>query len=134
MPIAIAQKVWLITGCSSGLGHSLAMAALNNGHKVIATSRNPTRTPDLVRGVEAHGGHWLEFDVCGQRVDEVLDEALKIHGHIDVLVNNAGAGIYGAVEDCRCALGTYQYLCGARLTLEVTRMRVRRWSLIILRR
>lgn len=100
----MAPKVWLITGCSSGLGQALAMAALNNGHKVIASSRNPSRTPDLVQGVQAHGGHWLELDVCGSLAEGVLAEALKIYGHIDVLVNNAGAGIYGTIEDCRCAL------------------------------
>jgi NAD(P)-dependent dehydrogenase (short-subunit alcohol dehydrogenase family) len=50
------SKVWLITGCSSGLGRSLTLAALKSGHQVIATSRNPYKTLDLVAEVLSLGG------------------------------------------------------------------------------
>ncbi|KAI9034799.1 uncharacterized protein KD926_005464 [Aspergillus affinis] len=54
---------WLITGCSSGFGLSLARAAQASGHRVIATSRNPPRTPDLVTEIESKGGKWVQLDV-----------------------------------------------------------------------
>jgi NAD(P)-dependent dehydrogenase (short-subunit alcohol dehydrogenase family) len=44
--------VWFITGCSSGFGASLSLLALKAGHKVIATSRRPSKTPELVREVD----------------------------------------------------------------------------------
>lgn len=93
------MSVWFITGCSSGFGAGLARLALNAGHKVIATSRNPSRTPELVQEVESRGGNWLQLDVCSPDLPQVLDNALSIHGKIDVLVNNAGFSMLGAVED-----------------------------------
>lgn len=91
--------VWFITGCSSGFGAGLARLALNAGHKVIATSRNPSNTPELVKELESKGGSWLKLDVCSTDLPNVLDKALSIHGKIDVVVNNAGFSLLGAVED-----------------------------------
>jgi len=93
------MPVWFITGCSSGFGAGLARLALSAGHKVIATSRNPSKTPELVQEVESKGGNWLQLDVCSPDLPKVLDKALSIHGQIDVLVNNAGFSLLGAVED-----------------------------------
>ena len=95
--------VWLITGCSSGFGQSLSLIALKAGHKVIATSRNPTKTPDLVKEVEKLGGVWLALDINSSPEDlrKVIDEGHKLFGRIDVLVNNAGIGLVGALEDVR---------------------------------
>lgn len=53
---------WLITGCSSGFGLTLTRFAQLHGHHVIATSRNPSRTPDLVEEVKSKGGDWLTLD------------------------------------------------------------------------
>ncbi|KAL2163800.1 hypothetical protein VTH06DRAFT_5859 [Thermothelomyces fergusii] len=77
---------WLITGCSSGLGLSLARLVQSQGHNLIATSRNPPRTPGLVAEVEQAGGRWLALDV---------DDA---DSEIDVLVNNAGYAVYAPAE------------------------------------
>ena len=56
---------WLITGASSGFGLSLSRLVLAGGHTLIATSRNPSRTPDLVKEVESrgNGSKWLKLDV-----------------------------------------------------------------------
>jgi short-subunit dehydrogenase len=89
---------WVITGCSSGFGLELVRIAQANGHFVIATSRNPGRTPELVSEVEAKGGKWLKLDVDDADSATVLD-AIEKDGHaIDVLVNNAGFGLYGTAE------------------------------------
>lgn len=95
------SQVWLITGCSSGFGADLALLALKAGHKVIATSRNPSRTPALVEQVDKLGGTWLALDICDKNLDRVFNDALSLHGRIDVLVNNAGYSLLGAVEDMR---------------------------------
>ncbi|KAI1077298.1 NAD(P)-binding protein [Whalleya microplaca] len=90
---------WLITGASSGFGLSLARLAQARGHTVIATSRNPARTPDLAREIEARGGRWLELDVDDAARGPQLVEELEAGGTaVDVLVNCAGFAIYGAAE------------------------------------
>ncbi|PYI35740.1 putative short-chain oxidoreductase [Aspergillus indologenus CBS 114.80] len=92
------KLTWLITGCSSGLGLSLARAAQAGGHRVIATSRDPSRSPDLVTEFESAGGKWVQLDVDSRNSGEIITE-LERHGdHIDVLVNNAGYCIYAPVE------------------------------------
>ena len=89
---------WLITGSSSGLGLALVRMLQTHGQRVIATSRNPSRTPDLVAEVEAKGGKWIKLDVNDGSSPQIIDD-LKASGvHIDVLVNNAGFSIYAAVE------------------------------------
>jgi NADP-dependent 3-hydroxy acid dehydrogenase YdfG len=93
--------IWLITGCSSGFGASLALLALRNGHHVIATSRTPSKSPELVYRVEKLGGKWLALDVCGADVANIVEEATNIYGKIDILVNNAGYALLGAFETIR---------------------------------
>lgn len=95
--------VWLITGSSSGFGTSLTFIALKAGHKVIATSRNPSKTPELVQQVEDLGGIWLPLDVneTPEVLQKVVDEGTKRFGRIDVLANVAGLAILGALEDFR---------------------------------
>ena len=95
--------VWLITGCSSGFGEALAFIALKAGHKVIATSRTPSRTPDLVKKVVEMGGIWLPLDVAAPLPTHqaLVKEGIEKFGRIDVLVNCAGMSVVGAVEDFR---------------------------------
>ena len=93
------SKVWFITGCSSGFGFSLARIALSNGHKVIASSRNPAKTPELVKEIKDKGGEWISFDLTTKDISQKIREAEEIFGPIDVLVNNAGYSLLGAVED-----------------------------------
>ena len=75
---SMAPLVWLITGCSSGFGASLSLTALNAGHKVIATSRNPSKTPGLVDRFEQSGGTWLQLDVNAVDAAHNVREAVKM--------------------------------------------------------
>lgn len=97
-PIMASPPVWLITGSSAGIGTALTRYVLSKGHRVIATSRKPSKTPELVKEVESRGGHWLSLDVTSPTLEETIREAQSIHGHIDVLVNNAGYCVLGSVE------------------------------------
>lgn len=92
------KLTWLITGSSSGFGLSLVRIAQAGGHTVIATSRNPSRTPELVAEVEARGGKWLQLDVDSSSSAQVIEEVEKSGHEIDVLVNNAGYSIFAPVE------------------------------------
>jgi NADP-dependent 3-hydroxy acid dehydrogenase YdfG len=85
---------FLITGCSSGLGLTLSRTALANGHNLIATSRNPSRTPNIVTKIEGAGGRWLELDVDDRVASTSFVDKLEKQGtQIDILVNNAGSSI-----------------------------------------
>ncbi|KAI1646591.1 putative short-chain oxidoreductase [Daldinia loculata] len=92
------KLTWFITGCSSGFGLSLTRIVLDKGHTVIATSRNPSRTPELVAEVESKGGRWLKLDVNDHNSPEVIEELERSGVEIDVLVNNAGYSILTPVE------------------------------------
>ncbi|KAI7913526.1 short-chain oxidoreductase [Pyricularia oryzae] len=90
---------FLVTGCSSGLGLTLCRAIQSAGHVVVATSRNPSRTPALVAEIESAGGRWLALDVDSPDAGGRLVEGLEQGGTaIDVLINNAGWSIHQAVE------------------------------------
>ncbi|KAH6657220.1 hypothetical protein BKA67DRAFT_554609 [Truncatella angustata] len=127
---------WFITGCSSGFGLALVRIAQAQGHFVIATSRNPGRTPELVREVEAKGGKWLQLDVDDPNSTRVIEE-LEKEGHaIDVLVNNAGFGLYGSAEqfseeEVRRMFET-NFFGPYRLTRTAVRpMRERRFGIVV---
>lgn len=94
-------KVWFITGCSGGFGISLARAVLAHGHHVIASSRDPSKTPALVEEIKQKGGHWVSLDVTkpAEEVKKAVGEAAAFHGRLDIVVNNAGYGVFGAIED-----------------------------------
>lgn len=91
--------LWLITGSSKGLGLSIAHAALDAGHQVLASSRNPSSTPQVVASIEKKGGKWITLDVAGPDVESAIAKAIAEHGPIDVLVNNAGYAIVGPMEN-----------------------------------
>jgi NAD(P)-dependent dehydrogenase (short-subunit alcohol dehydrogenase family) len=90
------QKTALITGCSSGIGRAAAHAFLDEGWTVYATARNPA---DIEALGEA-GCELATLDVTEQAdVDRVVDRILDEEGAIDALVNNAGYGQFGPIED-----------------------------------
>lgn len=87
----MTQLVWLITGCSSGIGENLAQAVLARGDKVIATARAPVTR---LKALEDAGAAILELDVTAapEQLDSIVEKAIAIYGSIDVLVPNAGYG------------------------------------------
>ncbi|TDC91343.1 oxidoreductase [Actinomadura sp. 7K507] len=92
-------RVWLITGCSTGFGRELALAALARGDRVMATARRPDRLADLVA---AGGGRvrTARLDVTQEeQVTAAVAQTLAEFGRADVVVNNAGHGSVGAVEE-----------------------------------
>ena len=93
--------VWFITGCSQGLGLALTRYVLSRGHRVIASSRDPSKSPELVAEVDSKGGKWLKLDVTSPDVEDVLRLAEGLFGHLDVLVNNAAYAVLGAIEHTR---------------------------------
>jgi NAD(P)-dependent dehydrogenase (short-subunit alcohol dehydrogenase family) len=94
---AVEQPVWMITGCSTGFGHELAKAALLRGFRTVATARKPEEIQDLASLGDAL---ILPLDVTdATQVGNAVKAAQNRYGHIDVLVNNAGIGYFGAVEE-----------------------------------
>jgi len=93
------SKVWLITGSSRGLGRALAEAVLAVGHKLVATARDPSQLADLV---ERYGDQVRScaLDVTDpQAAGNAVEAAVRAFGRLDVLVNNAGYGNIGSIED-----------------------------------
>ena len=91
--------VWFITGCSTGLGRALAGRALERGHRVAVTARDPMRIQDLVAPYP-NTSLALALDVADSRqVAGAVARAEQAFGGIDVLVNNAGYGYLAAVEE-----------------------------------
>jgi len=93
-------RTWFITGCSSGFGRSIAEAALIAGDQVIATARNIADL-EMLEHVGAGRCHALVLDVTdAAQVQKVIQAAVQITGRLDVIVNNAGYGLIGAIEEC----------------------------------
>jgi NAD(P)-dependent dehydrogenase (short-subunit alcohol dehydrogenase family) len=95
----MAEKVWFITGTSRGFGREWAIAALERGDKVAATARDTTSLEDLV----AKYGDTilpLQLDVTDRAADfAAVKQAHEHFGRLDVVVNNAGYGQFGFVEE-----------------------------------
>jgi NAD(P)-dependent dehydrogenase (short-subunit alcohol dehydrogenase family) len=89
-------KVILITGASSGMGKSSALHLIALGHRVYTVARRIENMEDIAQA----GGFPLQMDVTSQSdIHQVVQTIVSKEGHIDVLWNNAGYGLYGAVED-----------------------------------
>ncbi len=92
-------KVWLITGCSTGFGRELAKYVLENGNKAAVTARKPEDVQDIVDG-NTQNAIALKLDVTkNEEIKAAVAETLAKFGRIDVLVNNAGIGYFGAIEE-----------------------------------
>ncbi len=97
--VDITHSTWLITGASSGIGLALAHAAAGRGDNVVAVSRDPASLAALV---DASGPRVLALSVDVRRraeVDEAVRRAVDAFGRIDIVANNAGYGLFGAVEE-----------------------------------
>jgi NAD(P)-dependent dehydrogenase (short-subunit alcohol dehydrogenase family) len=93
------QKVWFITGASTGFGRLLAEEVLKAGGRVIATARKVEQIAELAR-LYPDTARTFVLDVTNAaQIEAVAAEAIAAFGRIDVLVNNAGYGIAGGIEE-----------------------------------
>lgn len=93
------QKVWLITGCSTGFGRSLALAVLTKGDFVAVGARNTNDISDIINQFPDQAIQ-LKLDVTvPEQINQAVVTTMSRFQKIDVLVNNAGIGYFGAVEE-----------------------------------
>ncbi|NIL75573.1 SDR family oxidoreductase [Rhodococcus sp. B10] len=95
----MTEKVWFITGTSRGFGREWAIAALDRGDKVAATARDTSTLSDLV---DRYGDSVLpiQLDVTDRAADfAAVKQAHDHFGRLDIVVNNAGYGLFGFVEE-----------------------------------
>ncbi|GAA2167579.1 SDR family NAD(P)-dependent oxidoreductase [Pedococcus bigeumensis] len=86
----------LVTGCSSGIGLATAQALLDAGHIVYATARRP----ETLTGLASSGARTLALDVTSEESMSVAVKSIEAeHGRVGALVNNAGYGEYGTIEE-----------------------------------
>lgn len=114
------KKVILITGASSGMGKETALNLIKNDYIVYGAARRVEQMQDLVQV----GGHALSLDVTSEeQIVAGVKQIINEQGKIDVLINNAGYGLYGAVEDIKIEDARRQFEVNifglARMTQEV---------------
>ena len=111
---------WLVTGCSSGLGQALAIAAARAGDQVVITARRAAALAQLVEDWPDNVTP-VPLEVRDeQQCQNAVDAAVERLGGIDVLVNNAGGGVFGAVEE----------VCDDELRDQLETLVVAPWRLI----
>ncbi len=117
----MSARTWMITGCSTGFGRVLAKLLLARGERVVATARKPGTLADLVApyGDQALA---LELDIThGDQIDAAITRATAQFGQIDVLVNNAGYGGLGTVEDAPLEEARAMFETNVFATLALTK-------------
>jgi NAD(P)-dependent dehydrogenase (short-subunit alcohol dehydrogenase family) len=93
------SRVWLITGCSKGLGRAFAKAVLEKGERAAITTRRVESIKHFQKDYP-DTALALALDVTNKdEVQQAVEETIRRFGHIDVLVNNAGFGMVGAIEE-----------------------------------
>lgn len=114
------MRTWFITGASRGFGALIAKAALDSGDAVVATARN---SDDVTKALGEHDNLLaVRLDVTDQgQANDAVAAAIKRFGRIDVLVNNAGYGTVGAVEEASAVEIERVYATNVFGLLNVTR-------------
>ena len=93
------KKVWLITGCSTGFGRALAIEVLAQGYSVAVASRNINDVEDILSKYP-ETALAVSLDVTsGAEITAAVEKTIAHFAQIDVLVNNAGIGYFGAIEE-----------------------------------
>jgi len=127
------SRVWFITGSTSGFGRALVDAVRARGERAVATARRPEALAEL----EGDEALVLQLDVTREEaIQPALDAALERFGRIDVLVNNAGIGFVGALEemtldDLRRAMETMFFGPAALTQAVLPRMRAQASGTIV---
>jgi len=100
------KKTALVTGASSGMGKEIAKRLIEDGFQVYAAARNVEKMADLA----ILGARPLRMDISKtEEIESAVDAILGEVGGVDVLVNNAGFGLYGPVEDIGIEEARYQF-------------------------
>jgi len=100
------NKVVLITGASSGIGKDTALSLIKEGHIVYGVARRLEMMQDIIQA----GGHAIKMDILKEKnIDEVVNQIIKEQKRIDILINNAGYGLWGAVETISIAEAKRQF-------------------------
>ena len=93
------KKVWLITGCSTGFGRELATYVLAQGYQAAVAARNTEDVKDIISANEDNAIS-IKLDVTKpEQIKDAVQKTKDKFGRIDVLVNNAGIGYFGAIEE-----------------------------------
>jgi short-subunit dehydrogenase len=127
------KKVVLITGASAGMGKETAALLVKNGYTVYGAARRANKMLDL----KQLGVNVIEMDVTNQdSVVKGIEEIIRTEKRIDILINNAGFGSYGAIEDVSIEDARYQFevnvFGAARLTqLVLPYMRANNYGKIV---
>jgi short-subunit dehydrogenase len=137
--MVINQKVAVVTGSSSGIGFETSLALARNGYLTYATMRNLQKSKDL-EGIAQHENvslKTIEMDVdCDRSVKNAIDGIVGESGRIDVLVNNAGFGLFGSLEELEMGEIKKQFETNVFGVIRVTKnvlptMRLRQNGIIV---
>jgi NAD(P)-dependent dehydrogenase (short-subunit alcohol dehydrogenase family) len=97
--MAETQKNWFITGASTGLGEALATLLLEKGDRVVATFRKPEQVEAFSQKVTGQSLGVLADMINAEQVATAVQQAIDAFGRLDVVVNNAGYGSLGSIEE-----------------------------------
>ncbi|THU82018.1 NAD(P)-binding protein [Dendrothele bispora CBS 962.96] len=116
------QLVWLITGTTSGFGQRLVAAALARGDRVIATARSFEKLQEVYSSTPSDNLRLLQLDIVSglESIKQAIDIAAKFWDRIDVLVNNAGNGYLGLIEESGSKMIRQQFETNVFGTIDVT--------------
>ena len=93
------QRIWLITGISSGLGKALAQSVMESGEVVIGTFRTQKQVEHFNKKNQ-NKGYAIQLDISDlNKIEKAVESVISKYGRIDVLLNNAGVGFVGAIEE-----------------------------------
>lgn len=97
------SRIWFITGVSTGLGQALAATAMAHGDTVLGTFRSAAQAEAFTKTSEGRGFGYVLDVTDSEAIYRVAGDVERVYGQVDVLVNNAGLGYAGAVEEASAA-------------------------------